>query len=377
MSLAIVPVLLFFLSAVPLRAKGSEEAASGTPPGAGSAVGTQLPVMVMIDVEGGIHKLMWSKDGPPLTLVFFFEFNSATSLLGLTNLDQLYRIAGAMGLRLLAVEAGGSRVKVVAQGLEKYRTVYSPPPFPVISDPFKKIREKFHVRQVPSLFVVDKHGAITYQGGNFIPETAGRLASLIEESLSLPRGVLRDSDLVKGAEPRQEEIAPGTEIVLSEGVKAPPLAMVDLGGSLHKFVWDSPGPELTIFFMWKDPCAACLEEMLFLDQVYQRATRVDAPLRIVGIECGGLDADGATEVLDKYRKVYPTPSYPLVLDSANKLSPIFGEGGLPTTFFLDAGGKVLEYAEDFSGDREKVWRRKIERILRLPAGELDVEKPRE
>ena len=146
--------------------------------------------------------------------------------------------------------------------------------------------------------------------------------------------------------------------------------MTDISGREQTFDWSAENEEVTILFFWNDPCLPCVQEMLFLDQLSRRASDMDLTVRVLAVEAGGLDAAQAEAVMDKYRTLYPKPTFPILLDSATQLSEVFGREGFPTTFLVDGTGTVIDVVEGFSPDWEGEWTGKVEGLLPRAEGVL-------
>ena len=138
------------------------------------------------------------------------------------------------------------------------------------------------------------------------------------------------------------------------------------------FDWSPEKEAVTILFFWNDPCISCVQEMLFLDQLSRRAAANDLEVNVLAVEAGGLNAAQTGEVMDKYRKLYPDPSFPILLDSSCGLSGIFGREEFPTTFFIDGRGEIIDVVEGFDPEWARDWTAKVEDHLPRADGVLVV-----
>jgi len=218
---------------------------------------------------------------------------------------------------------------------------------------------------------VERHGVIIDHKKGFDESTEAALNRKLAHLLQLPPDTLAASRKRSPLDSAPKE-APVDRPLLFPGDRVPPLVVTDLEGREHRFLWSSESGEITIFFFWNDPCRSCIEEMLFLNQLYRRTADIGLPVRILAIETDGLDAGGAKAVLEKYAAFYPPPSYPVVLDSVFPLSRTFGRGNLPTTYIMDEQGKVLAHADDFGTGRIKEWKQLIENRLPRSRGSLQL-----
>ena len=74
--------------------------------------------------------------------------------------------------------------------------------------------------------------------------------------------------------------------------------------------------------------------------------------------------------MKKYRRFYPPPAHPVAFDDGARLTGIFGLGELPTTFFIDGKGIVIEVHQGFDKERAEEWTRLIESSLPRAQGVL-------
>ena len=109
------------------------------------------------------------------------------------------------------------------------------------------------------------------------------------------------------------------------------------------------GRPLVIRF-WADWCKYCEAEMQAIEVVYQRHR--EKGLNVVAINAGQDRATAAAFV----KKIGVT--YPVLLDEPSAIAKRYGVVGLPTTFFVDAGGivrgKIVGEADAATFEREAV-----------------------
>ncbi len=334
----------------------------------GIQVGNHVPPLSLNDISGRRHDFRWPESTLPATVFFFFEFRSAPGLFGLTALDRLSAQAGDFGLNIVAVESSGLDQSQIYESLEKYKTIYPSPTFPIVADPDQMLRHLFGFSRSPAAYIVEKHGVAVFHEEGFDEGTAKKLSTLIARLLDIPDGVVTEAAVDSDPTAVEEETVP--QLLLYPGDGVPSFTATDTLGRDHPFDWPSKGEEVTVVFFWDDPCRPCIEEMLFLDQIYRRAVDMGLSLRILAVEAGGLDANQAEAVMEKYRRFYPQPAYPIALDSLNRLIGIFGRGELPTTFIIDGRGIVIEVHRGFDQERAGEWTRLIESSLPRARGVL-------
>ena len=133
------------------------------------------------------------------------------------------------------------------------------------------------------------------------------------------------------------------------GDPAPAFRSTDAAGTTASFPDDFTGKPLVIRF-WADWCKYCESEMQAIEQVYQRHQQKG--LRILAINTG----QDARTVTDYIKKI--GVSYPALLDEQSTIARSYGVVGLPTTFFVDAGGviraKIVGEADEATFERHAV-----------------------
>lgn len=115
------------------------------------------------------------------------------------------------------------------------------------------------------------------------------------------------------------------------GGAAPAFQTARLDGAGEQFPAAYAGKPLVIRF-WADWCKYCEGEMQAIEQVYQRH-------RARGLTVLAINAGQDKATIDAFiRKIGVT--YPALLDEQSAIAKRYGVVGLPTTFFIDAGGVV-------------------------------------
>jgi thiol-disulfide isomerase/thioredoxin len=365
-----LPVAAFFLAGLLWTGAMCVESRAASPAG-GIQVGNHVPSLILKDLSGRIHDFSWPDEALPATLFFFFEFRSAPGLFGLTALDRLSARAGDFGLHVVAVEASGLDGPQVSEALEKYSTIYPEPAFPVVPDPDRTARRLFGFSRNPATYIVEKHGVAVFHEEGFDERTVEKASVAIVRLLDMPVGVITEAAEGSAAAAGETEGEAGPRVLLYPGDGVPSFTVNDTFGGEHLFDWPSKSEEVTVVFFWDDPCRPCIEEMIFLDQIYRRSVNMGLSLRVLAVEAGGLDAAGAEAVMGKYRRFYPQPAFPIALDGQARLTGIFGRGELPTTFFIDGKGIVVEVHRGFDRERAAEWTRLIERSLPRAQGVLE------
>lgn len=130
------------------------------------------------------------------------------------------------------------------------------------------------------------------------------------------------------------------------GSTAPAFDAHRVDGASVRFPPDWTGKPVVIRF-WADWCKSCEGEMKFLEAAYQRHR--DKDLQIIAINAGQDKA--AVGAFVKGIGI----TYPALLDEDSAIARKYGVVGLPTTYFVDAGGivraKVVGEADEATFDR--------------------------
>ncbi|MBC8089899.1 MAG: TlpA family protein disulfide reductase [Phycisphaerae bacterium] len=124
--------------------------------------------------------------------------------------------------------------------------------------------------------------------------------------------------------------APRAPVVV--GDVAPRFANVSLTGD--SLVVGASATGVTLLNVWATWCTSCREEFAELERL--RAAHESQGLRVVAVS-----VDQGTDV--KVRKFVEAQrtNFPVAHDADARITSLYGVGGLPTSYLLDASGKVL------------------------------------
>ena len=130
------------------------------------------------------------------------------------------------------------------------------------------------------------------------------------------------------------------------GSNAPAFKTVRADASAAGFPADFAGKPVVIRF-WADWCKYCEGEMKAIENVYQRH-------RGRGLEVLAVNAGQDKPAVAAFMKKIGV-SYPALLDEQSAIARSYGVTGLPTTFFVDAGGivraKIIGEADEATFER--------------------------
>lgn len=132
--------------------------------------------------------------------------------------------------------------------------------------------------------------------------------------------------MVQALEAEQEEALPG----LKTGITAPDFTLQTLNGENVKLS-DYEGKKVVLNF-WATWCKPCREEMPDLQAVYSE-NKEDVVILAVNMDAHN-DVKGFT---DQY-----AVTFPVLLDEEDEVSERYQVISLPTTYFIDADGKIAQ-----------------------------------
>lgn len=116
------------------------------------------------------------------------------------------------------------------------------------------------------------------------------------------------------------------------GKKAPAFKLQDLDGQSVALGNLRDKPLLLNF--WATWCPPCRSEMPYIQQVYDEWS--DKGLVVLAINIGE-SSSKVKEFMQSY-----SLSFPILLDTTQKVTQIYNIGGIPTTFFIDEEGIIQE-----------------------------------
>ncbi|MEW5769313.1 MAG: TlpA disulfide reductase family protein [Pseudomonadota bacterium] len=114
---------------------------------------------------------------------------------------------------------------------------------------------------------------------------------------------------------------------------APPLKLPDLDGQVHDLAGQKGRPVVVNF--WATWCPPCRREMPSLERLRRQLS--DKGLAMVAVDVG----EDADTVFSFTGQLEPAPGFPLLLDRDGAAMQRWKVKGLPTTFVVDAQGRVV------------------------------------
>lgn len=359
-----------FLTAFPAR--GQERSSP-------VVVGRHAPFMTFTDRSGTYHEIGWNGN-ERADIFFFFEPYSQASILGLSFLESLSKIVSQHEVSIFAIESSGLDEEAYVKRMERYHRVYGEPSFPVILDPEYEMSKLFGIEVTPSCYLLQRHGVTLYVANYFDETVAANLANRIERLLDRKEGLLSPAfkevgfERAAGKDQREEEASIRARRQrlakrLKVGDRVDSFEYTDLKGETHRLTWSAGEKGLSIVFFWGSLCLPCIQEMAYLENIYQ-ATQ-DFNVTIVAVETAGLSPEETARVIDRLERFQSRPSYSIATDVEKKIGNIFGGiEKIPQTFFISTEGKIIYHTDDFIREGAGSLARKIERAIGVDAGTI-------
>ncbi|MFC4324125.1 thiol-disulfide oxidoreductase ResA [Litchfieldia salsa] len=122
------------------------------------------------------------------------------------------------------------------------------------------------------------------------------------------------------------------KVKVAVGDKAPDFVITDLNGTKHQLS-EYRGQAVIVNF-WGTWCKPCEREMPYLENQYQLYK--DQGVQLIAVNVGEPEFSVETFV-DKYQMTFPVG-----IDKGNELLHLYGVDPLPTTFFIDKDGIVVD-----------------------------------
>jgi len=355
--------------------------AENAPPG----VGSYAPEFELADCGGVTRRLAWVDGGPAASVIFFFDPQSRESILEVSFVDALHELARDFGLAVWAVEARGRQPAEVSRAMERYCAVYRAPGFAILPDPTHRTGRVYGVRRVPTTFVTEQHGVIISRTEGFGPEVAVAVTRHVERLLARERGFFSEALRAAGVSAAEEdEIERRMLAAVAEqersaarsrvaGDTAPTIEFADLGGRTQRWDWPGGGGARIVFF-WEVGDLASVEAMTWLDSLVRRGREVG--LETVAVEATGQDAVATAEAMERYRRLNPPPSFPVVADPGGRVVGAFGPfERLPQIYVVGLDGTILLRSAGFDAGVAAEVAGKVERAFALAGRPLPAAAP--
>ena len=189
----------------------------------------------------------------------------------------------------------------------------------MVPDPHFRLGALFRRRRRRTAFLVDGSGKIVLLREGFEQSTAAELTRAVGRVLRQEEGFFSFALRSLGVSEQDETAllarldATGAESerispkALLAGDRVPPLEFVDLLGRSSRWEWPAADALARVVFFWAGLSIPDIEAMAFLEKIYRAAH--DAGLDILAVTTDGLDAAHVQELMDRYRKYHPLPSY--------------------------------------------------------------------
>ncbi len=152
------------------------------------------------------------------------------------------------------------------------------------------------------------------------------------------------------------------------GGYAPPLELVDLGGTARNVSWGEGAPAATVIFFFDPQSSSCLLEMSFLDALYLQAR--DFGLAVYAVEARGRQPAEVSRSMERYCAIYRDPAFPVLPDPAFRAGRTYGVDRIPVTYIAESHGVILNRIEGYDHGTAVAVARRLEQLLRRDRGFL-------
>jgi peroxiredoxin len=140
---------------------------------------------------------------------------------------------------------------------------------------------------------------------------------------------------------------------------------VDVSGAAPDFTLKSAGGEnlklaelrgqVVLVNFWASWCGPCRQEMPLLDQIYGQ-------YKALGFTVLGVNVDEDVAQANMLLKKVQV-SFPVVYDSANKVSELYRVSGMPTTVIIDRDGNMRYRHEGYLPGYEDTYQQQVRTLL--------------
>ncbi len=147
---------------------------------------------------------------------------------------------------------------------------------------------------------------------------------------------------------------PGMAQALDAGSPAPDFTLKNRSGDNIKLS-ELRGDVVMVNF-WASWCAPCRQEMPLLEELYERYGDLGFTLLGVNVE------EDSQAALDLLKEIPVT--FPVLLDTQNRVSKLYHVVAMPTTVILDRDGRVRYVHKGYLPGYEDQYRQQIKELIR-------------
>ena len=146
----------------------------------------------------------------------------------------------------------------------------------------------------------------------------------------------------------------GAALALEAGSPAPDFTLKSRSGENVKL--SELRGEVVMVNFWASWCAPCRQEMPLLEELYDRYADLGFTLLGVNVE------EDSSAALDLLKEIPVT--FPILLDTENRVSKLYNVVAMPSTVILDRDGKVRYVHKGYLPGYEDEYRKQIKELIR-------------
>lgn len=140
---------------------------------------------------------------------------------------------------------------------------------------------------------------------------------------------------------------------LNAGDQPPPFALIDARGDLVSL--EHLRGRVVYVDFWASWCGPCRRSFPWMNELQRRYG--DRGLKVVGVNVDKRHADA-----DRFLQQVPA-SFTIVFDAAGVTPSAWGVSGMPSSYLIDAQGKIAAIETGFMEERKSVMEARIQKLL--------------
>ncbi len=114
--------------------------------------------------------------------------------------------------------------------------------------------------------------------------------------------------------------------------------------------------QVVMINFWASWCGPCRQEMPLLEQLYQR-------YKPLGFTILGVNVEEDSSAAEKLLRDIPV-SFPILFDTSNAVSRLYGVSAMPSTFMVDRNGNLRYLHKGYLPGYEDEYQRQVRELVR-------------